>query len=113
MQPGKKTQLVVLILYRQQVLQRGHGHPWIGHKGQNKTLASMLDVFFWTGVSRDVLHFCRVCPDCQLATKRRPPKAPLSHLSIIETLFKRKAMDFVGTLTRSVWSLHYILVIMD
>lgn len=105
--------LVVPTPYHVQVLQQAHGHPWASHQGKTRTLARVLEEFFWPGISNDVRYFCRACPGCQVASRRGPTKAPLVPMPIINTPFNRIALDFEGALPRSNHGYCYLLVLMD
>lgn len=108
-----RRRLIIPEPYRAQVLSQAHGHPWTGHQGRIRTLSRLLTTFFWPSISQDVQRFCRECVQCQTATKRGPPKAPLSPLPIIEHPFERIAMDFVGPLPRTTRGHRFLLVIVD
>ena len=69
--------------------------------------------FYWPGMFRDVENHCRCCEECQRSSTRKPVKAPLVPLPIMEEPFKRIAMDIVGPLPRSSSGKRYILVICD
>ena len=56
---------------------------------------------------------CDSCPQCQKAKPTAIPRAPLQSLPIIETPFKRLAMDVFGPLKRTKCGNKYVLVIMD
>lgn len=75
--------------------------PWapLGRTpGKARTLARVLEEFFWPRVSEDVKDFCCSCPQCQIATRRGPAKALLTPVPIISTPFEWIALDFIGPL---------------
>lgn len=110
---GEVRQLVVPEAFRPQVLQFAHEHAWAGHQGPAKTLARILDRFFWPTVHPAVKAFCRSCPICQKMSTRTPPRAPMEPLPIMDQPFQRIAMDFVGPLPRTPRGHRFLLVIMD
>ena len=84
-----------------------------GHLGRDKTLARILDEYYWPGVSSDVQQLCTACPECQKGSKARPRKAPLQSLPVISEPFSRIGMDLVGPLPRTKLNNRYILVVMN
>ena len=106
-------QLVLPRKFRRAVLQVAHEIPMAGHMGRNKTTQRTLRRFYWPTIFRDVKEFCRTCPDCQKASSRKGPRAPLIPLPVIEEPFYRIAMDIVGPLPRSWSGNKYILVLCD
>ena len=53
--------------------------------------------FFWPGVCGDVARFCKSCDIGQRTIQKgRVTKVPLGKLPLIDTPFKRVAVDVVG-----------------
>ena len=86
---------------------------WLDILGRNKTTQWTLHRFYWPTIFRDVKEFCRTCPDCQKASSRKGPRAPLIPLPVIEEPFRRIMMDIVDPLPRSWLGNKYILVLCD
>lgn len=111
---AERVQLVVPEALRAKVLHLGHTIPWSGHLGKEKTESRISRRFYWPGFHSDIIEYCKSCPECQLSARSsRGLKAPLISLPIIDTPFKRIAMDIVGPLERSRAGNRYILVIGD
>uniref|UniRef100_A0A8C1KT19 Gypsy retrotransposon integrase-like protein 1 n=1 Tax=Cyprinus carpio TaxID=7962 RepID=A0A8C1KT19_CYPCA len=108
-----QKQLVVPQCVREMVLHLSHSIPWAGHLGKNKTTARIKKWFFWPGLKVDVARFCKSCPVCQKVSLRRPSKAPLQPLPVIDTPFERLGMDVVGPVERSRSGNRFMLVITD
>ena len=106
-------QLVLPTTCRQPVMQLAHDIPMAGHLGRRKTAERILQRFYWPGIYRDVRDHCRSCEKCQKSSPRGIRRAPLIPLPIIDTPFKRIAMDIVGPLPRSTSGKRFILVICD
>ena len=106
-------QLVVPTQCRKTILNLAHSIPLSGHLGKEKTTRQILQHFYWPTLYRDVAEYCRSCGACQKTSHRRPPKAPLVPLPIIDELFSRIAMDIVGPLPRSRSGNKYVLVLCD
>ena len=98
---------------RPTVLRLAHNIPLAGHLGRKKTSDRIMQRFYWPGMFRDIEDHCRTCPECQKSSTRRPAKAPLLPLPIMEEPFHRIAMDIVGLLPWSSSGKRYILVICD
>lgn len=110
---SKVDQLVLPTQCRKSVIELAHDIPMAGHLGRRKTVARILQRFYWPGLFRDVRDHCRCCEQCQKSSPRRTKRAPLIPLPIIDVPFKRIAMDIVGPLPRSSSGKRFILVICD
>ena len=90
-------QLVVPTKFRPTVLKIAHESLLAGHLGVRKTTERVLTEFYWPGVCSDVARFCRSCDICQrMISKGRVTKIPLGEHPLIDTPFKRVAVDIVG-----------------
>ena len=71
--------------------------------------------FFWPGVCGDVAMFCKSCDMCQRTIQKgRVTKLPLGKMPLIDTPFKRVAVDIVGPIElRSDKKSRYILTMID
>ena len=113
---GKTTpQLVVPSSLTDRVMTLAHESFMAGHLGIRKTIDRVVAVFFWPGVCRDVTRFCKSCDICQRTIQKgRVAKVPLGRLPLIDTPFKRVAVDIVGPIEpRSNNRSRYILTMMD
>ncbi|XP_060070261.1 uncharacterized protein LOC132550238 [Ylistrum balloti] len=92
-------QLVVPAKYRDIVMRLAHDSMMSGHLAAKKTTNRVLSEFFWPGIQAEVIRFCRSCDICQRTfPKGRVPKAPLGDMPLIDTPFKRIAVDLIGPL---------------
>ena len=75
----------------------------------------VLTEFFWPGVCGDVSRFCKSCDICQRTIQKgRVTKVSLGKLPLIDTPFKRVAVDIVGPIEpRSERKSRYILTMID
>uniref|UniRef100_A0A3B1J0P6 Gypsy retrotransposon integrase-like protein 1 n=1 Tax=Astyanax mexicanus TaxID=7994 RepID=A0A3B1J0P6_ASTMX len=107
-------QIVVPDVFRQHVLRLAHDHPWSGHLGITKTYARILKHFFWPGLRKDVVEFCRSCHVCQTTGKPNQviPPAPLCPIPAIGEPFERVLVDCVGPLPKTKSGNQYLLTIM-
>ena len=113
---GKTTwQLVVPSSLTNKVMTLAHESLIAGHLGIRKRIDRVVAEFFWPGVCCDVTCFCKSCNKCQRTVQKgRVAKVPLGRLPLIDTPFKRVAVDIVGPIepcsnNRS----RYILTMMD
>jgi len=68
-----------------------------GHQGIARTMNRIVSHFWWPGVSGDIQRYCKSCDICQRTVdKRKTSKVPLGNVPLIDTPFKRVAVDFVG-----------------
>ena len=108
-------QLVVPVGFREKVLRLAHETLMSGHLGIKKTLDRVVSEFFWPGVCGDVARFCKSCDICQRTIQKdRVTKVPLGKMPLIDTPFKRVAVDIVGPIEpRSDKKSRYILTMID
>ena len=114
---GKKVtlQLVVPVGFREKVLRLAHETLLAEHLDIKKTLDRVVSEFFWPGVCGDVARFCKSCDICQRTIQKgRVTKVPLGKMPLIDTPFKRVAVDIVGPIEpRSDKKSRYILTMID
>ena len=91
-------QVVVPKELRTQVMGLAHESMIRGHPiGVKKTMDKMQASFYWPRIHRDITRYCRSCNVCQKAlSKGRVTKVPLMKMPLIDTPFKRVAVDIVG-----------------
>ena len=109
------NQLVVPKELRRQVMSVNHESAFSGHLGAKKTEVRILPNCFWPGLRQDVIRFCRSCDVCQRTVKRGSVrKVPLGSMPLIDTPFKRVAVDIVGPIAPPSEAGHrYILTLVD
>ena len=108
-------QLVIPVGFREKVLRLAHETLLAGHLGIKKTLDRVVSEFFWQGVCGDVARFCKSCDICQRTIQKgRVTKVPLGKMPLIDTPFKRVAVDIVGPIEpRSDKKSRYIMTMID
>ncbi|PIK52140.1 hypothetical protein BSL78_10987 [Apostichopus japonicus] len=108
-------QLVVPEKFRNQVMKLAHDSIMAGHLGIAKTTDKVQSQFYWPGVGSDVMRYCKSCDICQrTCDKGRVTKVPLGHMPLIDTPFKRVAVDIVGPISpTSKHGNRYILTLVD
>ena len=109
------NQLVVPKELRKQMMSVNHESAFSGHLGTKKTAGRILPNFFWPRLRQDVIRFCCSCDLCQRTVKRGSvKKVPLGSMSLIDTPFKRVAVDIVGPIAPPSEAGHrYILTLVD
>ncbi|KAL8585025.1 hypothetical protein ACOMHN_043661 [Nucella lapillus] len=113
---GKVTsQLVVPACFRETVMSVGHESLMAGHLGISKTADRVLSSFHWPGAMADLKRYCASCDACQRsATRGAKRKAPLKQPPLIDTPFRRVAIDLIGPIAPCSGSGHrYILTMVD
>ena len=75
----------------------------------------IMNHFYWPSIRGDVQRYCRSCDICQrTGSKGRVVKVPLGEMPLIDTPFKRVAIDIVGPIHPiTERGNRYILVIVD
>ena len=90
-------QVVVPKELRTQVMGLAHESMMGGHLGVKKTMDKTQASFYWPGIHGDITRYCRSCDICQKTlSKGRVTKVPLMKMPLIDTPFKRVAVDIVG-----------------
>ena len=91
------NQLVIPKELRRQVMSVNHESAFSGHLGAKKTEVRILPNFFQPGLCQNVIKFCHSCDVCQRTFKRGSvKKVPLGSMPLIDTPFRRVAVDIVG-----------------
>lgn len=98
---------------RSSIFHTAHTISLAGHLGKRKTASRIAQHFYWPGLGRDVKQMCRQCSDCQKGNRRKPTRAPLIPLPVMERPWQRIAVDIVGPLDRSRRGNRYLLTVMD
>ncbi|XP_053407213.1 uncharacterized protein LOC128559482 [Mercenaria mercenaria] len=93
----KSRQLIVPKCLRETVMKVAHDSLLSGHLGIRKTSDRVLGELYWPGVMAEVRRYCQSCSICQRTiAKGRVSKVPLGKMPLIDTPFKRVAVDIVG-----------------
>lgn len=88
--------------HRDAVMELAHSGMMAGHLRCGKNAHHILSEFFWPGLHADVKRFVASCDICQRTTPRdRTRGAPLGRMPVIDTPFKRVAVDVIGLLAPS------------
>ena len=109
------TQLVLPKKLHPKVLKLAHDSTMSGHLGIKKTTDRVLANFYWPGVQGDIRRYCVSCDICQRTVpKGRVSKVPLGRMPLIDTPFRRVAVDLVGPIYPSTDpGNRYILTLVD
>ncbi|GFN87459.1 gypsy retrotransposon integrase-like protein 1 [Plakobranchus ocellatus] len=85
------------------------------HLGIRRTKDKVLSNFYWPGLDGDVTRYCRSCDVCQRTVKKGTvPRVPLEKVPLIDTPFKRVAIDLVGPINPPSEAGHrFILTLVD
>ena len=103
--------IVVPTVLRKPVLQAGH--DLAGHFGSKKSKTLIQAHFWWPGMGRDIVQYCKACPICLKFNHKKTRKEPLCPLPVITRPWSRIAIDIVGKFQRTKRGNAYILTIMD
>jgi len=111
----KYQQLVVPKKFRVHVLRVAHESSMAGHLGVKKTSDRVTREFYWPGVNSEVARFCRSCDVCQKTVpKGKITRIPLGQMPLIDTPFKRVAVDIIGPIfPHTERKNRYILTLVD
>lgn len=109
------TQLVLPKSVRTAVMEVAHEGLLGGHFGVGKTTNKIKEQFAWPGMQVEIRRFCQSCDRCQrVFPKGKVGKVPLGEVPLIDTPFKRVAVDIVGPIEpRTKQGNRYILTCVD
>ncbi|KAK0143189.1 Retrovirus-related Pol polyprotein from transposon 412 [Merluccius polli] len=107
-------QIVIPASFRDEVLSLAHDHHFAGHLAVNKTTDRILRHFFWPGLKRDVVRYCKTCHPCQITGKPNQviPPAPLQPIPVSSEPFEHVILDCVGQLPKTKSGNQWLLTIM-
>ncbi|GFN96128.1 gypsy retrotransposon integrase-like protein 1, partial [Plakobranchus ocellatus] len=108
-------QVVLPMPLREYVMSVAHDSITGAHLGIRRTKDKILSNFYWPGVDGDVTRYCRSCDVCQrTVNKGTVPRVPLEKVPLIDTPFKRVAIDLVGPINPPSEAGHrFILTLVD
>ena len=108
-------QVLVPESLRKHVLKVAHDSIMGGHLGSKKTADKIQATFYWPGLLGDVTRFCRSCDTCQKTVPRgRVTRVPLQKMPLVDSPFKRVAIDLIGPITPASEEGHrYVLTLVD
>ena len=108
-------QVCVPATCRKAVMGVAHDAPMAGHLGNRKTRERVWAEFYWPGMCADIRRYCQSCDRCQKFTQKgRVTRVPLERVPLVDTPFKKVAIDLVGPLfPTSDRGKRYILVMVD
>ncbi|XP_041467568.1 uncharacterized protein LOC121417899 [Lytechinus variegatus] len=114
-QGGPITQLCVPKGFREGVMALAHDGIMAGHLKVQKTLDRLQQSFCWPRMAEDVRCYCISCDICQRTIKKGSVgRVPLESTPLIDTPFKRVAIDLVGPLDpKTDRGNRYILTLVD
>ena len=109
-----RNQIVIPKTCRAEVLSLAHERPLAGHFGINKTHEKIIRHFYWPGIRKDVVEFCRTCHVCQMVGKPNQSisKAPSSPIPAFDEPFSKVMIDCLGPLPKTKKGDQYLLTIM-
>jgi len=99
---------------RKAVLEEGHKSSQSIHPRATKMYQGLRQMFWWSGIKREVNEFVLACLVCQKAKiEHQKPSGKLQPLEILEWKWDSISMDFMVGLPRTPKGLDFIWVIVD
>ncbi|GFS01795.1 Gypsy retrotransposon integrase-like protein 1 [Elysia marginata] len=116
--PGRNVSIKQVVLpksLREYVMSVAHDSLTEDLLGIRRTKDKVLSNQYWPGVDGDVTSYCRSCDVCQRTVKKSiVPRVPLKKVPLVDTPFKRVAMDIVGPIDPPSEAGHrFILTLVD
>jgi len=95
-------------------MKEAHQAPYAAHPGVQKMYAHLKQLFFWTGMKKDITMFVARCLECQqVKAEHHHPAGLLQPHDIPETKWEVVSMDFVGGLPMTSQRHDCIMVVVD
>ncbi|OMO50971.1 reverse transcriptase [Corchorus capsularis] len=89
---------------REQIIKELHGNGLGGHFGRDKTMAMVVDRYFWPRMRRDVERFVKRCPACLLVHIAELFFREIVRLHKVSTsIVSNRDVKFMGHFWRTVW----------
>jgi hypothetical protein len=99
---------------RGKLLEEYHDTPFAGHLGRDKTIAAIVEKFWWPSVYSDVEDFVKRCHKCQLMKGRHGMVAgKLMPLKTPEYAWQQMTLDLMGGFPETPEGLDSIVVFID
>ncbi len=112
--PFARSQVVVPLPLRKQLIQEYHDSPLSGHMAYRRTFLSLRDKFFWPTLLADVKQYCFECEPCALGRRVYAVKAFLNPLDLTTKPFEVIGMVFLGPIQpHSLQGNNYVLFFTD
>ncbi|RVW30894.1 Transposon Tf2-12 polyprotein [Vitis vinifera] len=81
---------------RKKLFRETHDAKWVGHPGEERTLALLARSYYWPKMGEDVQAYVKSCLVCQMdKTKRKKAAGLLQPLPIPEKPWESISMDFI------------------
>ena len=78
---GNRKRVAVPAHLREGILKESHGGVYAGHFSGGKLYSAVCRRWWWPTIYRDVMEFCKNCPDCVVVSgagrKHKPPLHPI------------------------------------
>ena len=88
-------------------------HEQFGHRGAEKCTRDIQKHFYWPNMWDDIQVYCKSCPICQKASKKKPKPNPMVLREISEVPSEVISVDIVGPLPKAKGGLEYLLTCVD
>ncbi|XP_065854728.1 uncharacterized protein [Euphorbia lathyris] len=99
---------------KREILEEAHCSAYTVHPGSTKMYRDLRELYWWSGIKRDVADFVAKCLTCQqVKAEHQRPSGLLQPLPIPEWKWENIAMDFVVGLPRTRGGYDSIWVIVD
>lgn len=106
--------IVVPTANRAEIFQLYHNSETAGHFGVSKTLSRILELYYWSGIRKDVYRYVRQCAVCAASKIPNLPRAGLmGDYQPINFPFQRISCDLLGPYPRSTQGNQYLFVVVD
>ena len=99
---------------RRALIKEHHDIPLAGHQGFDRTKASLARCFWWPGLHKEVLEYCKACAKCQAnKASTKKPYGAYQPLPVPPHPWHTITMDFITGLPQTVSGLDTIAVFVD
>ena len=108
-----ESQLVPYVPFSQRADLVANYHESNGHAGLETMIKLFNSRFWWHTVRRDLKHWLKTCPACQVNSRRRHIHRNIMHPLKVPAAFDRWHLDFVGELPLTTKGNRWLRVAVD
>ena len=110
---SEKARIEIVVPKGMQKKVVAQAHSICGHMGVTKTFEQVQRNYYWSGFSKSVNVFCKVCDTCVRNKVVPRPRYPMKPIEVIVVPFHIVGIDIIGPSVRMRAGNRYILTIID
>ena len=110
--PWEDCWRAVVPTLKEKLLGNCHGGPLEGYFSGNRLHRMLIHRWWWKGVYKDCVSYCKNCPDCAVVSGSGHPGKPQLQPIPVSRAFQTLGIDILA-LPKMDWGNHNVLVVQD